>query len=308
MPKSQNSRTGLAYVVESTFGTTPATPTLVSLPFATHDLNLEYDTLNGTDIEPDEMERHLRLGNRRVTGSIVGDLRKGDYDTLLESVMRNTWAANVLKIGTTPKYMTFEDSATDIGNFLQYKGSLVNSLSLSITGGASTPVQATFGIMGRDRTTSSSTVASSLTAASGNSPFDHHSGSLAIGNVGASSAMCVTSISMELSRNIEGAYCVGDPLINEMISGRSSLTGSFTAYYMDDSLIGRLQNETLTEIEVQVDDETGSNPYTFLLPSVKLTAAPVPVSAATGPRMIEVPFTALFDDTEDTTLKITRTA
>lgn len=308
MTKSQNSRAGLSYVPEVTFGVTPALPAFISLPFATHDLDKVAETLAGTDIQPDEMERHMRLGNRSVTGGLVGDLRKGDYDYLLESVMRNSWVTNTLKVGTTPKFMTIEEAAEDISVYRQFTGVTANTMNVSITGGASSPVQASFGMMGKDMTISTVTVATTLTPASTNSPFDHHSGSLSIGNVGASSPMCVTAISFDVNRNYEAAYCVGDPTANELLSGRASISGTFTAYYMDDAILNRFNNETLTEIEIIIDDQTGLNPYTFLFPSVKLTGAPVPVSGPTGPRLIEVPFTALYDATEGSNLTIVRTS
>lgn len=308
MPKSQHSRAGLSYVPEITYGVTPATPTFLQLPFATHSLDLNFDTLAGTDIRPDEQEHHYRLGNRRVEGDIVADLRKGDYDYLLESVMRSGWTSNVMKVGQTLKSFTVEEVAADISQYRQFTGCVVNTLGMTLTGGASTPVQATFGVMGRDQTQSGATVATTLIPASTNEPFDHHSGDMAIGNVGSSSAMCVTAINFDINRNYEGAYCVGDPALNEMIAGRSSITGSFTAYYMDDAVLSRFQNEALTEIEVSVDDATGTNPYTFLFPSVKLTSAPAPVSGPTGPRLIEASFTALYDETEASSLVITRTS
>ena len=308
MPKSKNASAGLSYVEEVTAGTTPATPTMTSLPFASHDLDIARDVLEGTDIQPDEMQRHTRLGNKHVAGSITADIRKGDFDPFLESAMRSSFSANVLKSGTTAKYFTIEDSATDIGNFYQYKGMTVNSLGLSVEGGASNPVQISLGFMGMDRTQSSVTIADTLTPISTNSPFDHHSGSLAIGNVGASSAMCVTSISLDIARNYEEGFCVGDPAANELFAGMSMITGSFVAYYMGDEIVSRYDLETLTEIEFTLDDETGGNPYTFLLPSVKLTSAPVPVSGRTGPRLITANFTALYDATEGSNLVITRTA
>lgn len=308
MTISQNSRASLATIVEATFGTTPATPTLITLPFATHSLDDTRQTLGGTDIRGDEMERFLRLGDVSVTGDITGDFRKGDYDTLLESVMRNAWSTNVLKVGTTPKFMTIEETAADIGQFRQFKGMTANTMNIAVNSGSSTPVQVTFGMMGREVTQSATTVATTLTDASGNSPFDHYSGDFALGDVATSSAFCVTAISFDVARSYEAAYCVGDPLTKAMISGNAAISGTFTAYYEDETLLARYTGETLTELELSVDDQTGANPYTFLFPAVKFTGAPVPVSGPTGARLVEIPFTALYDATEASNLVITRTA
>lgn len=100
MPFSQNSRAGLSYVVESTFGVTPGSPTLVQLPFNTHSLNLTKDRVQGNEIQPDRMLRVDRHGNRQVGGDIVVDLRKGDFDAFLESALMSAFA-NSAPIATT---------------------------------------------------------------------------------------------------------------------------------------------------------------------------------------------------------------
>ena len=92
MPFAQGSRSGLSYVKETTFGVTPATPALIQLPFTTHSLDLTKDRVQGNDIQPDRMLRTDRHGNRTVSGDIVVDLRKGDYDLFLESALMSAFA------------------------------------------------------------------------------------------------------------------------------------------------------------------------------------------------------------------------
>lgn len=88
----QGSRSGLAYVAETTFGVTPATPTLIPFPYTSHSLNLTKQRVQGTDLQPDRMLRVDRHGNRSADGDIVADMRRGDYDPFLESAFMNTWA------------------------------------------------------------------------------------------------------------------------------------------------------------------------------------------------------------------------
>jgi hypothetical protein len=92
MAFSQGSRSGLSYVVESTFGTTPASPALVQLPYNTHSLDMTKDRVSGNEIQPDRMLRVDRHGNRQAGGDIVVDLRKGDFDPFLESAFMNAFA------------------------------------------------------------------------------------------------------------------------------------------------------------------------------------------------------------------------
>jgi len=92
MAFSQGSRSGLSYVAESSFGVTPGSPALVQLPYNTHSLEMTKDRVTGNDIQPDRMLRVDRHGNRQAGGDIVVDLRKADYDPLLESAFMSTFA------------------------------------------------------------------------------------------------------------------------------------------------------------------------------------------------------------------------
>ena len=121
MAFAQGSRSSLSYITETTFGTTPA-GNFQNLPFTSHSLNMTKDRVEGTDIQADRMSRVDRHGNRQVAGDIVGDLRDGDFDELLESAMLSAWSTNVLKIGTTPKYFSIEDYAADIDQARLFAG------------------------------------------------------------------------------------------------------------------------------------------------------------------------------------------
>ena len=88
----QGSRSALSYVAEATFGTTPATPTFIEIPYTTHSLNLTKQRVSGTDIQADRMLRVDRHGNRQAGGDIVADLRKADFDPFLESALMSAFA------------------------------------------------------------------------------------------------------------------------------------------------------------------------------------------------------------------------
>jgi len=92
MAFAQGSRSGLSYVVESVFGTTPASPALVQLPYNTHSLDMTKDRVSGNEIQPDRMLRVDRHGNRQAGGDIVVDLRKADFDPFLESALMSAFA------------------------------------------------------------------------------------------------------------------------------------------------------------------------------------------------------------------------
>ena len=299
---AQGSRSSLSYIVESTFGTTPA-GNFTNLPFSTHSLNLTKDRVAGNDIQADRMPRVDRHGNRQSGGDIVADLRKGDYDVFLESAMLNTWTADVLKVGTTAKYFSVEDYAADIDQARLFTGCTVSTMAISIA--PNQMVTTTFGIIGKDMTISDGE--KTQDAASGNAPFDSYSGALAIGDVGNSTtSTIVTGIDFTLNNSFAPTFVVGSDSAPCLEYGRAEVEGTITAYFEDAALVNRFLNETESELSVSVDDPAGTGLYTFLFPRVKINSADVGVDGPNS-RIINMSFVALYDSTEDTNLKITRT-
>jgi len=301
MAFAQGSRSRLSYGVETTFGTVATSYT--TLPFTTHSLNLTKDRVAGNDIQPDRMPRVDRHGNRQVSGDIVADLRDGNYDTLMESAMLSTWSTNVLKVGTTPKFLTFEDYAADIDQARLFTGCTVNSMGVSLA--PNQMVVGTFGIVGKDMAISATEKTSTGSGVA--QPFDSYSGDLAIGNVGAASSVAiVTALDFSVTNSFAPTFVIGEDTTPSLEFGRAVVEGTFSAYFEDASLINRFLNETETEIEVSVADPSG-NTYTFLFPKVKINSADVGVDGPTS-RLISMSFVSLYDSTELTNLSITRPA
>ena len=302
MAFAQGSRSRLAYGVESTFGT--AASTYTNLPFNTHSLNLTKDRVAGNEIQPDRMPRVDRHGNRQTAGDIVVDLRDGDYDDLIESAMLSTFdgITGIIKVGTTPKFLTLEDYAQDIDQARLFTGCAVNTMAVSLA--PNQMVTTTFGMVGKDMTISATEKTAS--AASGAAPFDSYSGDLAIGNVGASAPVAiVTGMDFTLTNSFAPTFVIGDDSAPSLEYGMAAVEGTLSAYFEDASLINRFLNETETELQVSVNDPTGTNAYTFLFPRVKINSADVGVDGPTS-RVISLSFVALYDSTEGTNLSITR--
>jgi hypothetical protein len=267
-------------------------------------LNLTKDRVAGNEIQADRMPRVDRHGNRQTAGDIVVDLRDGDYDDLIESAMLSTFdvGTGVIKVGTTPKFLTLEDYAEDIDQARLFTGMAVNTMAVSLA--PNQMVTTTFGMVGKDMTISQAE--KTVSAASGAQPFDSYSGDLAIGNVGGSSAVAiVTAMDFTLTNSFAPTFVIGDDSTPSLEYGMAAVEGTLSAYFEDAALINRFLNETETEIEVSVDDPTGTNAYTFLFPRVKINSADVGVDGPTS-RVISLSFVALYDSTEGSNLVITK--
>lgn len=304
MAFAQGSRSSLAYIAETSFGTTPSTPTFAYLPFNTHSIDLTKDRVEGNEIQSDRMTRVDRHGNKQAGGSVEVDLRKGDFDEFIESAFFNSFSTNVVKVGTTPKYFTIEDAAEDISQYRKFTGMAVSGMSVSIA--PNQMVSTTFDLVGKDMTQAATTASTggTPTAASANQPFDSYSGTISDGG---SAVSIVTSIDFSIQNSLAPTFVVGSDAAQSLEYGRAVVEGTMTVYYEDATLINKFLNETESSIEVSVDDPTGANSYTFLFPRVKYNGASVPVQNPQS-RLITMPFVALYDGTEGTNIKLTRTA
>jgi hypothetical protein len=302
MAFAQGSRSSLSFIAESAFGTTPSTPTFANLPFNTHSLDLTKDRVEGNEIQADRMPRVDRHGNKQAGGSIEVDLRKGDFDGLFESAFLNTYSTNVLKIGTTPKYFSFEDAANDIAQFRLFTGMAVSSLNVSIA--PNQMVTGTFDLVGKTMTQAGTTASTggTPTASSSNAPFDSYSGTITDGGSGLA---IVTSLDFSLTNSFAPTFVIGSDSAQQLEFGRAVVEGTMTVYYEDATLINKFLNETESALSVSVDDPTGASTYTFDFPRVKYNGAAVPVQNPAS-RLITIPFVSLFDTAEGTNLKLTR--
>lgn len=307
MAFAQGSRSGLSYIVEATFGTTPAGNFTAFAP-NTHSLNLTKERVTGNEIQPDRMLRVDRHGNRQAGGDIVVDLRSGNFDPFLESALQGVWddtpasAPDELKVGVTPKYFSIEDAANDIDQYRLFTGMSVSSMSVSIA--PNQMVTTTFNMVGKDMTISGT--GKTVDAATVVQPFDSYSGDISIGNVGSSSAIAtVTSVEFSIDNALAPTFVVGDDATPQLETGTATVEGNLTAYFEDDSLISRFIDEDESELVVSVNDPTGSNEYTFTFPKIKINGADVPLEGQTS-RIITLPFVALYDSTLETNLMIQR--
>jgi hypothetical protein len=307
MPFSQGSRSELRYIAESNFGVTPSSPTLARLPIKTHSLALTKERLEGNDIQADRMPRVDRHGNRSAGGSIEVDLRAGDYDEFLESAMFSSFpTSGIMKIGTTPKFLTIEDAALDINQFRIFTGMAVSTASFSIA--PNQMVNTTFDMVGKDMTQSATTASTggAPTAISGNAPFDSYNGSIFEGGVATSNLLgIVTSIDFTITNSLAPTFVVGSDATPQLEFGRAVIEGTISCYYEDATLINRFLNETESELQVSVASPGGTDAYTFLFPRIKYNGANVPLANPQS-RIIELPFVSLFDSTENSNLVLTR--
>ena len=292
----------LSYVAESTRGTTPATPTLNVLRNTGVTLGMS-KTLVATEEARSDRQRLLpKHGNKQVGGDISGELTYGTYDDFLEAVLGGTWTGDVLKAGTTRRYFSmlreYEDLPSD--NFHLYDSCELNTFNMSVAPDAI--VNVSFGIIGSGLNIGSAEPASSsYNAANTNRPFDSFSGVI---QEGGSPIAVVTSLEMSLNNNLQPLFVVGSDTSIKPSIGSSDVSGTITVYFEDGSLLDKFISETASSLYFSLVQD--GNTLEFTIPKLIYTGGQ-PDTASSGPITLTMPFTAGYDETEDTNLKIERT-
>ena len=300
---AQNSRRQLAFVAESTFGTTPATPQTQLIEFVSFDGDLNAEQLNSASIRSDRQIGFSRRGNLGVEGSLVVELTPDNYDTFLEATLGGTWTTNTLKIGNTARSFAIEEGFGDIAQYRTFNGMTFNTLSMEVTPDAL--VQASFGLMGSGATAFSGTsIDSTPTAVTKKDVFYHEGGTI---NEGGSPVAFITAINFELTNNLSGNYALGSTAYRSMSLGRAEVTGTVTALFESVALYNKFRNSTASSLSFILSAGSPAETLTFTFPDVRYTSGTLQ-RGDTGPVLVELGFTAVYDTVSATSMSITRSA
>lgn len=303
MAYATGAQTSIAQLVESTWGTTPATPELTLFPVTKVNFRPSKDTYESKDIRSDRQTADLRHGFQSALLDFDFELKHGQFDWLLEAALFGSWSSNVIKGGTTRKSFIIEQKFGDITRFVRSNGMMVNRLALKI--GTDGIITGSAALVGKQLTTYATTVDNSGTYTSPAAKSSMSASQLTI-EEGGSAIATVTSVELSIENGIEPAKIVGSTFAPDMFSGRQKVSGTLNAFFTDATLLDKFLGETDSSLELVLSDPA-SNTLTILLPKIKYTGGKAPTEGEGG-IVLNMPFMSVYDGTELTTIKITRSA
>lgn len=299
MSFATGARSGFSYVVETTFGTTPNTPSMQDLPVTGHRLNLEKQMVQSAQIRTDRQGAILRHGQRGISGTIDTDFAAGHFDQLLEGVMMSAFSGGVLDIGTSLRSFTFEDRMSDAGLYRKFTGCVLDRMSLRAQ--PNSMIGLNFNIIGRDQTSDMATPLDTGYGPIGMfEPFDSYRIVL---TEGGDTIAKVSALSLSLDNNMDPATILGTNTTPQILLGRAKIGGEITVYVDNSTLLQKFIDETETSLSLQMDD--GVTQYSFLLPRIKYAGASLSLEDDKA-RLLTLPFEASRDETTGTSLRITK--
>lgn len=274
--------------LESTYGSLPGSPTMKVLRPKPSKFNLKKDTFTTDEVRADRGISDVRHGMKKVEGSIEGDLMMGDWDDFILAALQDpSWSNKLAQVGTNLSSFSIEQGFTDINQFRLFKGCCINKMKVDIKPGAMVGIS--FDFIGQDMVTGTSTNAATTTLATTNSPFSFAGGSI---TEGGTAIAYVSGIDFELDNGLGQVGVVGSPLSPAVFNGRSTLKGSVTALFKDQTLLNKFVNETESSITLTLVDAAGGQ-NTISIPRIKYVGGEL-APPKDGAVILTLNFEALF--------------
>lgn len=290
MPFASGADTRVAYVAESTFGTTPATPAFKVMRVTSTGLRPNKTTTTSEEIRADRNIVDEMMAGVDVSGSLPFEMSHASFDDMFEAALMGTWASNVLTNGTTRRSFTFEETneldATDA--FHRFRGVMVNELSLSVT--AREKVTGSIGLMGIQEAVGTAAVAGATYTAANTEPVtmaSTHVGVLTIGSFNPQPK--IRSVSVQISNGLRTRPVVGSLFSEEFGLGMANVTGQIEAYVENLSLYEAALNHASPAITITMGVDTNKK-YTILIPKAVFGSPEKTAAGQTTDVMVRVPF------------------
>ena len=308
MTVASGSNVQLAYVLESTAGTTPASPAFTKLPISTESLTISRDTLESEALRADRQIADVINGNKQVGGDVTGEVRYGAFDDLLEAALGGTWATDTpsvgtdqLKAGITRRSFTFERFHADITEYFRSRGCEMGGFTLDRAANAITTLA--FNVVGLSQDNGNTPLSgATYTGPVTTAPMDGFTGTFTINS---QSDACVTTASIVLDNGNEALFCIGSDSALDQAQGKSRVTGSISIYFEDVNAYNLFNAGTYFDLDIVMLDGAG-NQYKITLPKVKYTSADTSVSGP-DPLTYSYDIAAVYDETELSNIVIERT-
>ncbi|KQP61110.1 phage tail protein [Methylobacterium sp. Leaf108] len=295
-----------AYVAETAFGVTPATPSFKLLRITGGSLRSSKGTVVSDEIQADRNIRDELMVSKDVTGSYDFELSGDTFDDFIAASLRGAWATNVLKNGVLRPSFTVEETLNFGGtsSFSRFRGVAVNSMSLSLP--SRQKVTGSFALMGAEEALDSVIVTGATYAAAATTQpatASANVGTLSVG--GTTTPFRVKSLSLEIGNELRIRDAVGTLTSAEFGAGRCNVTGTVECYFEGNDQYQAVLDHGAGAISFTVGVEANKK-YTFLIPKARFLDGARNPGGNTDDAMLSIPFRGVFDPTTQASIQITR--
>lgn len=297
---SDSNRTALAFKSEVTLGTIPAPLVLKRMRFTKEALEFDKQTVRSEEIAEDrQLSESVRVGIG-AKGTVDFELAVTDFEPFFEAALGGTFAANVLKNGTTRQSFVLEKKfnlAGGVTSFFLFRGMTVNQLTLTLN--AKQIITGQMDFLGMD--VSEAAVTGDTSGAyddAGTGLILSASTNVANMEVDGVAATGIKSLTLTIANNNRAKDAIGKEEADDIGQGSFTVTGKMDAYFNDRTLIGKFIDHEDVDISFDVQREAAGAivgdviGYTFLIAKAKITKGNPSVGGQNQDVMLPLEFAA----------------
>lgn len=292
----------LRYVAESTWGTTPATPTMKALRFTSVTPKYSRTTVESKELTTArEIIDYIRTDER---GGLAFNFENsyGGLDDILAALYGGAWTSDVLEVGNTRQSFTIELGFSDIAQYATWTGAIPKSLSLTVARGQIIGGSVEFAA--NPCTWATATGATSVTAAETNDIMDPIA-SVQLFDVGGSAVTGPQEFTLNITNNLIEFPQLSSINLADLQLGQVKFSGTLKQYFADRALVDAALAFTDTSLALTLGGASAKK-YAFLWNKTKLELQNLSGIAVNSAVIAELAWQAKYDAT-NTSGKITRT-
>ena len=266
-------------------------------------------TTESGEVRVDRMIADLYLTSLESSGSIDFELSAQNFDDLMEAVMCSTFDGTTgeMKVGTNDNTFEILKSYTDTtpAKHVLINDVKVSTMTLNINAGEL--VTGTFEFVGGNVDVEFDPSGETFTAPANTSLLNAANDIGAINVNGAElTGTCIESLTVTIDNNYQAQNCIGSLAAKTHVKNTASVSGSETLSFSAEAYDlwkGQISNADIT-LDFTVTD--GTNTYKFDLPRVRISGD-LPGGTRDEILTLDAEYTAILDETLETSFMITRT-
>lgn len=302
-----SSQTELSYVAETTWGELPSPAAFQAIRMTGESLKILNESVTSDEIRPDRnVPDSVDVGGG-ASGGIDGELSYSTFDDFFESALFGTWStspANILINGVTKK--SFHIQKKQEGNGLAavyelYKGMVADTMTINIAAKEKTTVAFTF--VGKGGSISAAKTGTVTDA--GDEEVLDASNAFTLDDAWTSPLPSLMSMTINVNNGLAPRPEAGTKELKRVSASRCVVTGSASFYFETKALMDLFLAGTAGSLAVTLGKVTGEK-YTITLPNVKITDADHFSPNNDDDVMLNITWSAHYDDGIDGTIKIER--
>ena len=282
----------LVQIPEVTFGTTPATPTMIETLLTQLQKKSTQTVLRSKQIRSHPYVDRMLYGRYVHDLSMDFELQAASHDPYLQVMFGSTISSKTMAFADALKSMTAESqTGGTLAHFDQYTGWFFTKLTVAASSSDTEPVKCTLtGIASAATLDATSTLATAVTAATPVDPFIFADATLTV----AGTATSVMSGNFDINRVVDPLMLWASRSPREFIPGDVTSTGSLVIPYdtgVQAALVTAFSDNALV-FKFANNGSTTFRQFTF--PKCKLTDVGRPITTRAG-IMQNISFEAYYD-------------